>query len=435
MARFGRVLTAMVTPFRSDGSLDIEGAGRLARWLVANGNEGLVVAGTTGESPTLTHAEQAELVAAVVAAVDVPVVAGAGSNDTRAAIDLTERCTAAGAQGILHVAGYYNRPSQDGLDAHFRHCAAATDLPVIIYDIPGRTGRKVATETLVRLAHEVDNIVALKDAAGHPDETARLLDLAPEGFEVYSGDDSLTLPLMAIGAVGTIGVATHWIGKEVAAMFDAFESGMPERAAAINRHLLDSYDFESSDEAPNPVPTKCMLRVMGLPAGPCRLPMGPEPTGLEARAIEILEALKPQEPPPPDAATAVTAPETDLYERDTSSTVPSAAGLPDREVREYVPAAGLPDREVREYVPAAGLPDREVREPASLADDPSVHEIPESAPQSLPQAPAADPWMPAPLRDRLIDRGSGIYDSMDDTQGSESAPASPQEPGPFGSRI
>ena len=292
MGRFGRVLTAMVTPFTEDGALDVDGAARLARWLVSNGNEGLVVAGTTGESPTLTHHEQAELVAAVVDAVDVPVVAGAGSNDTRAAIDLTDRCTNAGADGILHVAGYYNRPSQAGLDTHFRHCAAATDLPVIIYDIPGRTGRKVATETMVRLAHEVPNIVGLKDAAGSPAETARLLATAPAGFEVYSGDDSLTLPLMSIGAAGVIGVATHWAGRQMAAMFDAFESGRVAEAAAVNRLLLDSYDFETGDAAPNPVPTKCMLRVLGLPAGPCRLPMGPEPPGLEDRAREILAALR-----------------------------------------------------------------------------------------------------------------------------------------------
>ena len=296
MGRFGRVLTAMVTPFTEDGALDVDGAARLARWLVSNGNEGLVVAGTTGESPTLTHHEQAELVAAVVDAVDVPVVAGAGSNDTRAAIDLTDRCTNAGADGILHVAGYYNRPSQAGLDTHFRHCAAATDLPVIIYDIPGRTGRKVATETMVRLAHEVPNIVGLKDAAGSPAETARLLATAPAGFEVYSGDDSLTLPLMSIGAAGVIGVATHWAGRQMAAMFDAFESGRVAEAAAITRRLLDSYDFETADSAPNPVPTKCMLRVLGLPAGPCRLPMGPEPLGLEDRAREILAGLRDFEP-------------------------------------------------------------------------------------------------------------------------------------------
>ena len=291
MARFGRVLTAMITPFHDNGALDLNGAARLAQWLVDHGSEGLVVAGTTGESPTLTHEEQAELVAAVASSVDVPVVAGAGSNDTRAAIDLTERVTQAGASGVLHVAGYYNRPSQAGLDIHFRACAASTDLPVILYDIPMRTGRKIATETIATLAHEVPNIVAVKDAAGRPEETARLLSIVPEDFEVYSGDDSLTLPLLAVGAVGTIGVATHWAAREVAEMFSAFELGDTRGAFEINRRLLPSYAFETSDAAPNPVPTKCLMRVLGLPAGPCRLPMGPEPPHLIEEAQAILVSL------------------------------------------------------------------------------------------------------------------------------------------------
>ena len=291
MARFGRVLTAMATPFSPDGALDLDGAQELARWLIRTGSDGLVVAGTTGESPTLTHDEQVDLVAAVVEAVDSPVVAGAGSNDTRAAIDLTERCAAAGATGLLHAAGYYNRPSQAGLAAHFRACASATDLPIVIYDIPVRTGRKIATETTAELAREVHNIVALKDAAGNPGETARLLSMAPDGFEVYSGDDSLTLPLMAVGAAGVIGVATHWAGAETAAMFDAFERGDVAEAAAVNRRLIPSYRFETSDAAPNPVPTKCALRLLGQPAGPCRLPMGPEPEDLEAQARAVLSDL------------------------------------------------------------------------------------------------------------------------------------------------
>lgn len=288
-ARFGRVLTAMITPFNDDGSLDLDGAQALAAHLTTEGgNDGLVVAGTTGESPTLTHDEQVDLVRAVVEATDTPVIAGAGSNDTRAAVELTKRATAAGAHGILHVAGYYNRPSQEGLRAHFRACAAATDLPVILYDIPVRTGRKIATETMVDLFVEVDNIVGVKDAAGNPGETARMLALAPEGTEVYSGDDNLTLALLAIGAVGTIGVATHWVGNETAEMMSAFFSGDVRGAAEINRRLVASYEFETGDLAPNPVPTKAMMRLLGLPGGAARLPMGPEPEFVEADARRVL---------------------------------------------------------------------------------------------------------------------------------------------------
>jgi 4-hydroxy-tetrahydrodipicolinate synthase len=291
MPRFGRVLTAMITPFTSDGQLDLDGAQTLARWLVDNGNDGLVIAGTTGESPTLTQDEQIDLIAAVCEAVDVPVVAGAGSNDTRVAIENSRRAAEVGATALLQVAGYYNRPSQAGLSAHFRACAEASDLPNIIYDIPVRTGRKIATSTLVELATEVPNIVGLKDAAGSPAETARLLDLAPDGFEVYSGDDALTLPLLSIGAVGTIGVATHWVAQEVSDMFAAFHAGDVGKAAAINRALIPSYEFETGDAAPNPVPSKCVMRVLGLPGGPCRLPMGPEPEGLEDEARALLEGL------------------------------------------------------------------------------------------------------------------------------------------------
>jgi 4-hydroxy-tetrahydrodipicolinate synthase len=291
MPRFGRVLTAMITPFTSDGQLDLDGAQTLARWLVDNGNDGLVIAGTTGESPTLTQDEQIDLIATVCEAVDVPVVAGAGSNDTRVAIENSRRAAEVGATALLQVAGYYNRPSQAGLSAHFRACAEASDLPNIIYDIPVRTGRKIATSTLVELATEVPNIVGLKDAAGSPAETARLLDLAPDGFEVYSGDDALTLPLLSIGAVGTIGVATHWVAQEVSDMFAAFHAGDVGKAAAINRALIPSYEFETGDAAPNPVPSKCVMRVLGLPGGPCRLPMGPEPEGLEDEARALLEGL------------------------------------------------------------------------------------------------------------------------------------------------
>lgn len=287
MARFGKVLTAMVTPFADDGSLDLGVAADLARWLVAHGNDGLVIAGTTGESPTITHDEQIDLIAAVVEAVDVPVVAGTGSNDTRSAVTTTERATAAGATGILVVTPYYNRPSQAGLLSHFKAVAGATDLPVMLYDIPVRTGRKIETDTLLELAHDVDNIVALKDAAGNPGETAVVIDAAPDDFEVYSGDDGLTLPLLAVGAAGCVGVATHWTGPEHQDLFAAVEKGDLAEAQRVNSRLLQSFAFESTPEAPNPVPTKAMMRVLGIPVGRCRPPMDAEPPGLEdaARAV------------------------------------------------------------------------------------------------------------------------------------------------------
>jgi 4-hydroxy-tetrahydrodipicolinate synthase len=291
MGRFGQVLTAMITPFDDRGRLDLDGAAKLASWLVDQGNDGLVVAGTTGESPTLTHDEQIELIRTVCQAASVPVLAGAGSNDTRAAVDLTERATEAGATGILSVAPYYNRPSQEGLALHFRAIAAATDLPVVLYDIPVRTGRKVDTSTLLSLAHEVPNIVGVKDAAANPAETAALVAQAPDDFEVYSGDDVLTLPLLAVGAVGVIGVATHWAAAETRDMIRAFLAGDVARARAINQRLLPSYAFETGDRHPNPIPTKAMMKVLGLPGGDCRPPMGPEPDDLQQRARRILAEL------------------------------------------------------------------------------------------------------------------------------------------------
>ena len=292
MARFGKVLTAMVTPFGDDGSLDLDGAAELAQWLAANGNDGLVVAGTTGEAPTLTHDEQIDLVGAVASAVDVPVVAGAGSNDTAAAVELTERSTEVGADGILLVAPYYNRPSQAGLAQHFRTVAAATDLPVVIYDIPVRTGRKVDTATLLELAHGVDNIVALKDAAGDPAETAALIAQAPADFEVYSGDDSLNLALLAVGAVGFISVAAHWTGAEHAELVAAFEKGDVATARQINAGLIPSYDYETGLATPNPIPAKAMMRLLGLPVGRCRPPMDVEPDGLAEAAAEVLAGTR-----------------------------------------------------------------------------------------------------------------------------------------------
>jgi len=288
---FGRVLTAMITPFDGDGRIDLDGAQRLAAWLVDHGSDGLVVNGTTGESPTLTATESVDLFRAVRQAVDVPVIAGTGSNDTAHAIRQSEAAAGIGVDGLLVVTPYYNKPSQAGLLRHFRMVAEATTLPVIVYDIPGRTSRKVDTDTLLTLAREVPTIVGLKDAAGSPAETAALIAQAPEDFDVYSGDDNLTLPLLAVGARGVISVASHWAGTQIGAMFDAFDAGDVAEAMRINQTLLASYAFESTLDAPNPVPTKAMLRTLGLPAGECRPPMGPTPDGLEVQAKELWESL------------------------------------------------------------------------------------------------------------------------------------------------
>ncbi|MBW3645062.1 MAG: 4-hydroxy-tetrahydrodipicolinate synthase [Actinobacteria bacterium] len=291
MARFGPVLTAMVTPFDDDLGVDYDAAAALARWLADHGSTGLVLAGTTGESPTLTDDEKLELFRTVAEAVTVPVIAGTGSADTRHTVELTRAASATGVAGVLVVCPYYSRPSQAGIEGHFRAVASATRLPLVIYDIPGRTGRKVATDTLLTLAGDVPNIVAIKDAGGSVSESARLLAAAPDHFELYSGDDALTLPLLSVGAVGIVGVATHWAGEEMAALVAAFEAGDVAGARATNRRLLPSFAFETSEAAPNPLPAKAMMRVLGLDVGPCRPPLGPPPDDLESRARKVLSDL------------------------------------------------------------------------------------------------------------------------------------------------
>jgi 4-hydroxy-tetrahydrodipicolinate synthase len=292
MPRFGQVASAMVTPFDGEGRLDLDAARDLARWLETNGNDGLVVAGTTGEAPTLTDDEKLSLWAAVAEAVTIPVVAGAGSNDTAHSVHLTKEASKLGVAGILALCPYYNRPSQAGIEGHLRAMAAATDLPLMIYDIPIRTGRKVATSTLLRLARDVPNVLALKDAAGNPAETARVVAEAPSGFEVYSGDDGLTLPLLAVGAVGVVGVATHWTATDHQELFALWAKGDVDGARRVNARLLPSFAFETGDDAPNPIPTKALLRVLGLPVGQCRLPMGDAPDWVEPQARDVLAALE-----------------------------------------------------------------------------------------------------------------------------------------------
>ena len=292
MARFGRVVTAMVTPFNADGSLNLDGARRLAKWLQDNGNDGLVVAGTTGESPVLTDDERLSLFAAVTEAVTIPVIAGTGTNDTAHSVHMTKEATKLGVAGILAVTPYYNRPPQSGIEGHMRAMAASTNLPVVVYDIPVRTGRKIATSLILKLAKEVSNIVALKDAAGNPAESAVLMSQAPAGFELYSGDDGLTLPFMAIGGSGVIGVATHWTGQDHQEMFALWEKGDVDGARRVNARMLESFAFETGDDNPNPLPSKVMMNVLGLQVGEARLPMGPPPAGLEERAKKVLENLR-----------------------------------------------------------------------------------------------------------------------------------------------
>ena len=288
---FGRILTALITPFRSDGSVDLDVAQQLARRLVDEGNEGLVVCGTTGESPTLSDDEKLSMFSAVLEAVDVPVIAGTVGNNTAHSVELSLRAKALGVHGILSLCPYYNRPSQTGIEQHLRAIAQAVDLPQVLYDIPVRTGRKVSSEVLLRLAHDEKNVIGLKDAAANPAETARVIREAPADFEVYSGDDGLTLPLLSVGAVGTIGVATHWTAPDHVDMFAALESGNLAAATAINQRMLPSFAFETGDLTPNPIPSKAMMRTLGFEVGQCRLPLGDAPAGLEDEARRIYAEL------------------------------------------------------------------------------------------------------------------------------------------------
>lgn len=291
MGRFGTVLTAMVTPFAPDGSLDAEATANLARWLVEHGNDGLVVAGTTGESPVLTDEERIELFRIVREAVDVPVVAGATTNDTAHSIEMTKAAAEVGVDAILAVVPYYNKPSQAGLAAHFEAVAAASDLPVMLYDVPGRTGRPLATDTIVGLANDVSTIVALKDAGGHPERAARLLAQVPDGFEVYSGDEPLSLGFAAYGAVGVVGVAAHWTATRQRELFDAVAAGDLATARRIDGELQASFRFMNSDERVFSQSVKVAMHLLGVETGACRLPLGPSPDGSEAEARTVLADL------------------------------------------------------------------------------------------------------------------------------------------------
>ena len=289
MPVFGRVVTAMATPFDAGGALDAAGAARLARHLVEHGTDTVLLHGTTGESPTLRGDEIWRLLDAVRAEVgdDAGVMLGTGSNDTAHAIDLTARAADAGADSVLVVTPYYNRPTQRALVAHFRAVAEATDLPVLLYDVPARTATEIALETLVDLS-SVENVVGVKDAAGDLAKTAEVVAAtagAPGGFEVYCGADELNLPMLAVGAVGFVSVASHLAGPELAELARLFETD-PVTARELHLRLLPlcrALFLESS-----PAPLKASLAAQGLPAGPVRAPLA---DALDTTRDAVLAAL------------------------------------------------------------------------------------------------------------------------------------------------
>ncbi|MBP3950669.1 4-hydroxy-tetrahydrodipicolinate synthase [Bacillus suaedae] len=271
---FGRVITAMVTPFNQHGQFDKEATKELVHHLIANGSDALVVGGTTGESPTLSTDEKLTLFQTVVETVNgqVPVIAGTGSNNTQASIELTKQAEAIGVDAVMLVVPYYNKPSQEGMYAHFSAIAQATKLPVMLYNIPGRSAVNMSVETTLELA-QIPNIVATKEASGDLDAMASIIEHAPEGFSLYSGDDSLTLPILAIGGVGVVSVASHIIGNEMQQMVRNYQAGQVAAAAMQHRQLVPV--MKNLFIAPNPTPVKAALEMKGIRVGSVRLPLLP----------------------------------------------------------------------------------------------------------------------------------------------------------------
>ena len=280
----GRLLTAMVTPFDGEGSVDYGQAQRLALALLDSGSDGLVVAGTTGEAPTLSHDEKLKLFAAVKEAVDGrgAVLAGTGTNDTAASIELSQEAERAGVDGLLLTAPYYNRPTQEGLYRHFEAIASATDRPCVPYNIPSRTGVNMTAETTLRLSR-IPNIIGVKEASGDLVQIARIIDGAGEGFRVWSGDDAMTLPILAVGGYGVIAVVSHLAGVQMHQMIDDYLAGRTAEAARIHRRLLPLMQTLMTT-ASNPSPVKYALNQIGFRVGAPRLPLV-EPEGAAAEQI------------------------------------------------------------------------------------------------------------------------------------------------------
>jgi len=284
----------MVTPFDDDGAIDFDVAARLAKFLVDEGSNGLVIAGSTGEGSSLTDDERLDLFRCVAEVVNIPVLAGSTSSSTAHSVALTSRVAATGVAGVLATTPAYARPSQAGIAGHLGAIADATPLPVMLYDIPSRTGRKIASSTTIELVQRHANVLALKDASTDLVSAAHTKAILGDTFDLYSGDDGLTLSFMAIGAVGVVSVAAHWAGPEFAEMVGRVERGDWKRARALNESLFASYAFESTEAYPNPLPAKAALRYLGLPVGECRLPQGPSDAALDAAAANVVTALRDQ---------------------------------------------------------------------------------------------------------------------------------------------
>lgn len=280
MVNFGNVMTAMVTPFKPDLSVDYEMTARLANYLADNGSDALVVHGTTGESPTLTHEEEYGLYRVVKKAVErlpagrqgrIKVIAGTGSNSTATTIKSSKEAEKIGVDGLMVVVPYYNKPSQEGMYQHFKAVAQNTKLPIIIYNIPGRCVVNMLPETVARIAKDCPNVIGLKDAAASVEQTKKTAELVPSGFTIWSGDDSMALPMMKVGAVGVISVASHIAGKEIAAMVAAYHAGDIKKAEALHDRLLPLFNVLFITA--NPTPVKAALAMIGLPVGIPRLPL------------------------------------------------------------------------------------------------------------------------------------------------------------------
>lgn len=288
---FGRLLTAMVTPFNADGSINYEAGADFADWLLANGSDGLVVEGSTGEAATMDMDEKIKFMQTIVARVNgrAKIVAGAGTNCTASTIDLVKKMEACGVDGVLVVGPYYNKPTQEGYYQHFAAVAKATKLPIIVYNVPGRTGGNIAPETVARLAADFSNIVAIKEAAGNVAQTAELYRVLPEDFSIYSGDDGLILPFLSVGACGLISVLANVNGKLLQQLMQAYSEGRVKDAADLNKVMvpLAKAMFVES----NPIPIKAAVtKVTGIEAGAPRLPLTPISAAAEVKLDAALKA-------------------------------------------------------------------------------------------------------------------------------------------------